>query len=68
MRVIDLKHLYSKQMTRAEFLRFTGIGILTLLGVTNFISFLLRSTGQSKPVEVAKVPTRHGFGSRKFGD
>ncbi len=62
------KELFAKQMTRKEFLQLAGVAILTVIGVTNFVSTLkshLNNSGQGN--EVAKSKTDHGFGSRKFG-
>jgi len=65
----QIKQLYTKQMTRKEFLQFMGIALLTLFGIGNFISFLSQTNGRpSDTDQFAQLSARHGFGSRKFGE
>ena len=62
------KELFAKQMTRKEFLQLAGVAILTLVGVTNFVSTIKSHLNNS--AHGSKVATKqadHGFGSRKFG-
>ena len=59
------RELLAKQMTRKEFLQLVGVGILTVFGVMNFLSFFRVHTGQSQ--ETALQQPSRGFGSSKFG-
>ena len=63
------KELLQKQMSRKEFLQIVGMALLTIFGVNNLISLLLRSNQQPQNItQTGKVPTSHGFGSRTFGN
>lgn len=63
--------LFKKQMTRKEFLQFVGLAILGVLGLKNFITFLMEQTqlGQKteQPKQLANQAQPNGFGSSKFG-
>lgn len=64
----NTKELLAKQMTRKEFLQIIGVGILTVFGVSNFLSLLgSRSQPTVRSREVASNDSSRGFGSRKFG-
>jgi hypothetical protein len=63
----DIRELFAKEMTRKEFLRVLGVSLLALLGVGNFISFLLHSQHNNQPLARTNASTRQGFGSGKFG-
>lgn len=66
----QVKQALSTPMTRKEFLRLAGTGVLAVLGVTNFISVLSKTsdlTADTKSVARQKTNKRDGFGSRKFG-
>jgi hypothetical protein len=56
----NTKELLSKEMTRAEFLRFGGLAILALFGLNNFMNLLQSQQKQEQH-------SAHGFGSSKFG-
>lgn len=60
----QLNELVDKELSRKDFLKFIGGGVIVLLGMNNFISYLSRfkNTGTSEIVD-----SSHGFGSRKFG-
>lgn len=62
------KDLLEKQMTRQEFLKVTGMALLTIFGVNNLITLLMRSSQSQNTAQVSKVPASHGFGSRTFGN
>lgn len=63
------KELLQKQMSRKEFLQIVGMALLTIFGVNNLISLMLRGNQQPQNVtQAGKVPTSHGFGSRTFGN
>lgn len=61
--------LLKREMTRREFLQFTGGSILILLGLGNFLQLLahMRKTADKPPVSRVESEASHGFGSRKFG-
>jgi len=57
--------LISKELSRKDFLKFIGGGIVVLFGLTNFISYLSHFHRTGSPRVISD--NRHGFGSRKFG-
>jgi hypothetical protein len=62
------KKLLEKNMTRREFLQFTGGSILVLFGLGNLIALLTHMKKTAEPTSAATVEdVSHGFGSRKFG-
>lgn len=63
------KKLSQKDMTRREFLQFTGGLIALLFGFGNLIALITHFVKSDEPPQVAKVEAdaSHGFGSRKFG-
>lgn len=61
----QVKELLVKEMTRKEFLQVAGMAMLTMLGVSNFLTFLLHN--QKPQISAAPVANSHGFGSRSFG-
>lgn len=66
----QVKEALSTPMTRKEFLRIIGTGMLSLLGVTNFISLLSKTSEIAPAIEKTaskQTDKRDGFGSRKFG-
>lgn len=60
--------LLSKEMTRREFLQFTGSSLLVLFGLGNIIA-LIHHTKQVAEAPIAADATKAsaGFGTRKFG-
>lgn len=54
----------AKELSRKDFLKFIGGGVVVLLGMNNFISYLTR---YNQPKSQEMVESSHGFGSRKFG-
>ena len=65
----EIKELLGKPLSRGDFLKVAGVGMLTVFGAGNFITYLKAS--QVKPQQhVATKQTDQsngGFGSRKFG-
>jgi len=59
------KKLLRKEMTRKEFLQFTGSSLLVLFGLGNLIALVGHFAKTAEPEKVADAS--HGFGSRKFG-
>ena len=59
------QELIGKELSRKDFLKFIGGGIIVLFGMSNFISYLshFHRTGTPKTI----TDSAHGFGSRKFG-
>ena len=58
--------LIGKEVSRKDFLKFIGGGIIVLFGMSNFINYLMHfhRTGTPKPL----ADNAHGFGSRTFGN
>ncbi|MCA9334601.1 hypothetical protein KC953_00485 [Candidatus Saccharibacteria bacterium] len=56
--------LFSKEMTRKEFMQFAGMAVLAMFGVNNFLKFIAQNTGKNS--HTADKSGR-GFGSSKFG-
>jgi hypothetical protein len=54
-------------MSRKDFLKFAGMGVLTLFGVSNFIAYFVKNQ-PGRTHELARTSTSHGFGSRTFGN
>lgn len=66
----QVKQALSTPMTRKEFLRVFGTGVLALFGVMNFISLLSKTSDVAVGTKMAKTQQtkeRSGFGSSKFG-
>ena len=63
------KKLSQKDMTRREFLQFSGGLIALLFGFGNLIALITHFVKSDEPPKVAKAEAdaSHGFGSRKFG-
>lgn len=63
------KQVLSTPMSRKEFLRVLGVGLLSLLGVVNFISLLAKSSSVTtgSRTTLGKQDQPSSFGSRKFG-
>lgn len=59
------QELIGRELSRKDFLKFIGGGIVVLFGMHNFINYLthFQRTGTPKTI----VETNRGFGSRKFG-
>lgn len=63
-----VKDLLEKEMTRQEFLKVAGLGMLSIFGVGNVLSYIV--TKPQKPnqqIASRAQDNAHGFGSRKFG-
>ena len=58
--------LFKQQMTRKEFIQFAVMAILSVLGLKNFISFLMEQTQSQSGTKISEKNS-HGFGSSKFG-
>ena len=64
----NLKILMQKEVTRKEFVQYMGLGIVTLLGLSNFLSLLQHMRGRQMPNPYLDDPTkRSGFGASRFG-
>jgi len=65
---ITPEKLLKKEMTRREFLQFSGSAVLILFGLSNVLQ-LIRHMKKTAEEPAASVTTEasHGFGSRKFG-
>lgn len=61
------KQILAKEMTRQEFLRVMGLGILAVLGVANFMSFFSKAPDKVTSANSSSKDDSHRFGSRKFG-
>lgn len=63
--VKTLSDIADTKMTRADFLKFVGVALISVIGVSNFINSLLSQTREHRsPREISGRP---GFGSGKFG-
>ncbi len=59
----QLRKLMETPMSRKEFLRYMGIMFLSMLGVGNVISTILKSHHKAAPA----LKERTGFGGGKYG-
>lgn len=59
------QELIGKELSRKDFLKFIGGGIIVLFGMSNFINYLLHFQRTGSPR--VTVEAHHGFGTRKFG-
>ncbi|TAK89697.1 hypothetical protein EPO04_01160 [Patescibacteria group bacterium] len=63
-----VNRLLTQSVTRKQFLQHLLVGIITVLGITNFIHYLKSETPVSSPHDLdPNNPSRRGFGSSKFG-
>lgn len=60
------KELFSKEMTRQEFLKTIAVAILVMVGFGNFMSYI--RTNSTPLSNRSNSGGGSGFGSRKFGD
>ena len=51
----QIQELLAKQMSRREFLQIIGMGILTAIGVGNFLSLLRRQTHSGPSDELGAI-------------
>lgn len=60
------KELIDQELSRKDFLKFIGGGVIVLFGMSNFINYLshFHRTGTPKAI----TDKAHGFGSRTFGN
>ena len=65
----DFQELFSKQMTRKEFLKLFAVALISILGINNFITNLDKYSKRNTIGQTsgANSKTSRGFGSRKFG-
>lgn len=65
----DFQELFSKQMTRKEFLKLFAVSLIAMLGINNFITNLDKYSKRNSISQTsgANSKTDRGFGSRKFG-
>lgn len=64
---VDIKELLAREMSRKEFLQLTAGAVIALLGVGNFIKYLLAHSRRADNGQKIAGKTSNGFGSRKFG-
>ncbi|MEO6513262.1 MAG: hypothetical protein ABIR37_01125 [Candidatus Saccharimonadales bacterium] len=62
-----LSQLLEKEVTRKEFLQFTGTALIALLGLNNFLALVTRFTHGASSTTTSDPNERHGFGSSRFG-
>ena len=60
----QLDELLQKDMTRQEFIATLGLGIISILGFSSILKFLLEGTN---PSHKAASPSRHGYGASSYG-
>lgn len=58
------EELFTRQMTRKEFVQFAGLAVISLFGINNFLSFLYKNSSSSAHHD---RKSGSGFGSSKFG-
>lgn len=61
------RELLSRPMTRKEFLQLIGVAILSIIGITNFLSSLQSGLITPRSRQRVAKSESSGFGSRKFG-
>ncbi|MFZ2544846.1 MAG: hypothetical protein WAW80_02630 [Candidatus Saccharimonadales bacterium] len=60
--------IFTKQMTRREFIQLGGLSVLSIFGLANFFSFWMSNPQQSIRSDLPTTQTSgRGFGSSKFG-
>jgi hypothetical protein len=60
------KELSDKPMSRKDFLKVAGLGILTIFGVSNYLQFFMKHHPAANKTVINHSAT-NGFGSRPFG-
>lgn len=61
-----LQTISNKEMDRKEFLKFSGIALLGLIGLKSLVTLLL-STDNNQTIVSSKESNGYGFGSGKYG-
>ncbi|MDB5176305.1 MAG: hypothetical protein JWM81_1163 [Candidatus Saccharibacteria bacterium] len=62
---VDIDSVLQKEMTRKEFLRLAGAGVLGIVGITGFLQNVNKL---ASPGNHAKSVTQaHGYGSSPYG-
>lgn len=59
-----IKAIGEKEMDRKDFLKYSGVVLLSLIGLKGVVSLINQA---DKTISAPQTPERHGFGSGKYG-
>ena len=54
-------------MTRTEFLKLLGVGVIAMTGLGNFLASVSNQATDTQTADGRQANAHHGFGSGKFG-
>jgi secreted PhoX family phosphatase len=63
----EVKEVMAQAMSRKQFLQVAGMGLLSVFGISNFLSYVLKNQS-NKQVATTQARTSNGFGARTFGN
>lgn len=61
------KAIGNKEMDRKDFLKYSGLVLLSMIGLRAFVSLLSQSNNHTIPALKSQKEATHGFGSGKYG-
>ena len=59
----QVETLLAKEMDRKEFLKYGGMIILSLLGITSILRVIVKENNST----TVQTPSNHGYGSSRYG-
>jgi hypothetical protein len=59
----QVETLLSKEMDRKEFLKYGGLILLSVLGITGILRVLIKDSNST----TIQQPSNHGYGSSRYG-
>jgi len=62
-----LQKISNQEMDRKDFLKYSGIALLGVVGLKTVATLLFRQSDQKLVVVESSKTTPHGFGSGKYG-
>ena len=62
-----LQKISDQEMDRKDFLKYSGIALLGVVGLKTIATLLFRPSDQKTVVVESSKTTSHGFGSGKYG-
>lgn len=63
----NIQSLLDKELSRKDFIKLLALMLVSLLGIQNFLQYMLNNMKNTPQATQLGDPADHGFGSRKFG-